>query len=131
MRNPCDRRPTTTTSPPPEDSTVTTMTEPTTRTLAVPGATLTYDVRSADAGASPAPVLFIIGSPMGASGFRTLASHFTDRTVITYDPRGMEGSTREPDSELAVEVYVEDYYRVIEAVGQIDAILAEDAVHSA
>ena len=59
---------------------MTTMTEPTTHTLAVPGATLAYDVRATD---SPAPPLFLIGSPMGAGGFVTLASHFPDRTVVT------------------------------------------------
>ena len=68
------------------------MTEPTTRTLAVPGATLTYDVRPNDA--SDAPVLLLIGSPMGACGFVTLASHFTDRTVATYDPRASSGARR-------------------------------------
>ena len=30
----------------------------------------------------------IIGSPMDATGFGTLAGHFTDRPVVTYDPRG-------------------------------------------
>ena len=72
---------------------MTTMTEPTTRTLEVPGAVLTYDIRSAEPGTS-APVLFVIGSPMGASGFGTLAGHFADRTVVTYDPRGVERSTK-------------------------------------
>jgi len=62
------------------------MTEPTTHTLHVPGAVLTYDVRRNDS--SSEPVLLIIGSPMGASGFVTLAGHFADRTVVTYDPRG-------------------------------------------
>ena len=57
-----------------------------------PGAVLTYDVRAAgDAGR--APPLFILGSPMAASGFEQLVDHFTDRTVITYDPRGAERST--------------------------------------
>jgi pimeloyl-ACP methyl ester carboxylesterase len=36
----------------------------------------------------------MIGQPMDASGFRTLASYFPDRTVITYDPRGLGRSTR-------------------------------------
>jgi hypothetical protein len=40
------------------------MTDPKTHTLDVPGAVLTYDVRSNDA--STEPVLLIIGSPMGA-----------------------------------------------------------------
>ena len=58
-----------------------TLTEATARTLVVPGATLTYDVRpGGDAGAPP---LFLIGSPMGAAGFVTLAGHFPDRAVVT------------------------------------------------
>jgi pimeloyl-ACP methyl ester carboxylesterase len=61
--------------------------------------------------------VFIFGSPMGASGFEQLVGHFRDRTVITYDPRGMERSAREPDSKVTVEVHAEDYHRVVEAVG--------------
>jgi hypothetical protein len=70
---------------------MTTMTEPTTHTLDAPGATITYDVRRTD---STAPVLMLIGSPMGAGGFVTLASHFPDRTIVTYDPRGVERSVK-------------------------------------
>ncbi len=92
------------------------MTEPTTHTLDVPGAVLTYDVREpADAGEHRP--LFIFGSPMGASGFEQLVSHFGDRTVITYDPRGMERSTRTPGGELTAETHAEDYHRVLEAAG--------------
>src|ERR1700752_1695894 len=69
-----------------------TMTEPETFTLDVPGAILTCDIRRSTS--SPDPVLVLIGSPMGASGFGPLASHFTDRTVVTYDPRGVERSKR-------------------------------------
>jgi pimeloyl-ACP methyl ester carboxylesterase len=98
------------------------MAEPTTHTLDVPGATLAYDVREPDTPSDKRP-LFIFGSPMGASGFEQLVGHFTDRTVITYDPRGMERSTREPGSELTTEVHAEDYHRVVEAagLGQVDA----------
>jgi pimeloyl-ACP methyl ester carboxylesterase len=92
------------------------MTEPATHTLEVPGATLTYDVHEPEALTSKRP-LFVFGSPMGASGFEQLVGHFTDRTVITYDPRGMERSSREPGSEVTVEVHAEDYHRVVEAVG--------------
>jgi pimeloyl-ACP methyl ester carboxylesterase len=53
---------------------------------------------------------------MGASGFEQLVGHFGDRTVITYDPRGMERSTRAA-GELTVETHAEDYHRVIEATG--------------
>jgi pimeloyl-ACP methyl ester carboxylesterase len=92
------------------------MTEPTTHTLDVPGAVLTYDVREPEEPADHRP-LFIFGSPMGASGFEQLVSHFGDRIVITYDPRGMQRSTRTPGSKLTVETHADDYHRVIEAVG--------------
>ena len=92
-----------------------TTTEPTTFTLDVPGATLTYDVRQAD---SPAPVLFMIGSPMGAGGFGTLAGLFTDRTVVTYDPRGVERSTKaDPASQSTPEQHADDVHRIITELG--------------
>src|SRR5205823_4490425 len=82
------------------------MTEPVTQTLDVPGATLTYDVRGDLANR---PVLLIIGSPMGASGFPTLASHFEDRTVVTYDPRGVERSVRSGElTELSPDDHAAD-----------------------
>jgi pimeloyl-ACP methyl ester carboxylesterase len=86
------------------------MPEPKTQTLDVPGATLTYDVREA-ASASTEPVLLMIGSPMDASGFATLASHFPDRTVVTYDPRGVgrspraDGGTGATPDEHAADLY--------------------------
>jgi pimeloyl-ACP methyl ester carboxylesterase len=92
------------------------MTEPTTHMLDVPGATLAYDVHEPATRSDKRP-LFIFGSPMGASGFEQLVGHFPDRTVITYDPRGMERSTREPGCDITVEVHAEDYHRVVEAVG--------------
>jgi len=93
-----------------------TITEPTTRTLEVPGAVLTYDIRRNDA-SSEAP-LFLIGSPMAAAGFGTLAGHFADRTVITYDPRGAERSTKDdPTTESTPEQHADDLHRVIQAVG--------------
>jgi pimeloyl-ACP methyl ester carboxylesterase len=95
---------------------MTTKTEPTTRTLDAPGATLTYDVRP---GTSADPtVLFLIGSPMGAAGFGSLAGHFTDRTVVTYDPRGAERSTKDdPTSESNPEQHADDLHRIIQEVG--------------
>jgi pimeloyl-ACP methyl ester carboxylesterase len=95
---------------------MTTMTEPTTHTLDVPGATLTYDVRSNDASASP--VLFVIGSPMGASGFPTLAGYFDDRTVVTYDPRGVERSVKaDPTTPSTPEQHADDLHRLISTLG--------------
>jgi len=92
------------------------MTEPTTHTLDAPGAVLTYDIREPEQPSDRRP-LFIFGSPMGASGFEQLVSHLADRTVVTYDPRGMDRSTRTPDSTLTAETHAEDYHRVIEAAG--------------
>jgi pimeloyl-ACP methyl ester carboxylesterase len=91
------------------------MTEPQIHTLDAPGAVLHYDVRSHDAGTAPA--LLLIGSPMGAAGFTTLASHFTDRTVVTYDPRGVERSARTDDAkESTPDEHADDLYRVITAL---------------
>ena len=92
------------------------MTEPTTHTLDVPGAVLTYDIRSS--AASTAPVLMLIGSPMGASGFGTLAGHFADRTVVTYDPRGVERSQKtDPATESTPDQHADDVHRIISALG--------------
>ena len=63
------------------------MTQPDTRTLDVPGASLVYDVRPSS-GEQRFPTLILAASPMDAGAFGTLASYFTDRTVVTYDPRG-------------------------------------------
>ena len=92
------------------------MTQPETHTLDVPGAVLHYDVRSNDVSAEP--VLLLAGSPMGATGFGTLAGHFTDRTVVTYDPRGAERSKR-TDGALrsTTEEHAEDLHRLILALG--------------
>jgi pimeloyl-ACP methyl ester carboxylesterase len=91
------------------------LTQPTTSTLEAPGATLTYDVRPGSGGDIP---LFLIGSPMGAAGFGTLASHFPDRTIITYDPRGAERSTKaDPSTESNPDQHADDLHRIIQEVG--------------
>jgi pimeloyl-ACP methyl ester carboxylesterase len=92
------------------------MTEPKSYTLDVPGAVLTYDVRSN--GSSTEPVLLLIASPMGAAGFGTLSGHFTDRTVVTYDPRGVERSVlRDAASECTPDDHADDLHRLISALG--------------
>src|SRR5277367_3253192 len=92
------------------------MTQPETQTLEAPGAVLHYDVRSNDASAQP--VLLLIGSPMGADGFVALAGHFTDRTVVTYDPRGAGRSKRTDGAfETTVEEHADDLHRLIVTVG--------------
>jgi uncharacterized protein YndB with AHSA1/START domain/pimeloyl-ACP methyl ester carboxylesterase len=88
----------------------------TTHTLDVPGATLTYDVRPNDASAEP--TLLLIGTPMGAAGFGSLSRHFSDRTVVTYDPRGVERSVKtDPGSPVTPEVHADDLHRLIQAIG--------------
>jgi hypothetical protein len=57
-------------------------------------AAIAYDVRGPLPTADGRPPLLMIGQPMDASGFGTLASHFPDRTVVTYDPRGLGRSIR-------------------------------------
>jgi len=102
---------------------MTTTAEVSTHTLDAPGARLTYDVRPADVGGAPAPILFLIGSPMGASGFGTLAGHFTDRIVVTYDPRGVERSVKaDPASESTPDQHADDLQRIIAALdaGPVD-----------
>ena len=91
-------------------------TQMTTHTLDVPGATLTYDVRRNEA--STEPILLLIGSPMGAAGFGTLSQHFSDRTVVTYDPRGVERSVKaDPASPVTPDVHADDLHRLIQAIG--------------
>jgi len=93
------------------------MSEPQTHTLDVPGAVLHYDVRESETG-SDAPVLMLIGSPMDASGFTSLAGHFPDRTVVTYDPRGVSRSERTDDAtESTPEQHADDVHRMISALG--------------
>jgi pimeloyl-ACP methyl ester carboxylesterase len=93
---------------------MTTMIEPATHTLNVPGAVLAYDVRPGDPSAPPAPILMLIGSPMGAGGFGTLARHFPDRTVVTYDPRGSERSRKDdPLSPSTPEQHADDLSAII------------------
>jgi pimeloyl-ACP methyl ester carboxylesterase len=65
-----------------------------TRTLRTPEVDLVYDVRGTLPAADGRPPLFMIGQPMTADGFTALASHFPDRAVVTYDPRGLGRSVR-------------------------------------
>jgi pimeloyl-ACP methyl ester carboxylesterase len=89
-----------------------------THTLAAPGATITYDVRPCPDGRDGPRPLVLVGSPMEAVGFTTLAGYFTDRTVITLDPRGVGRSVRtDPIGESTPELHADDLRMVIEAVG--------------
>ena len=90
----------------------------TTHTLEGPEVDLAYDVLGPLPTRDGRPPLFMIGQPMAASGFSTLASHFSDRTVVTYDPRGLGRSTRKDGRvDNAPTVQADDVHAVIEALG--------------
>jgi pimeloyl-ACP methyl ester carboxylesterase len=85
-----------------------------THTLDAPGATIAYDVRGRLGDGVP---LLLVGSPMGSEGFATLAGHFPDRPVVTYDPRGTGRSPRTDSGEITPDVHAGDLRRVVEAIG--------------
>jgi pimeloyl-ACP methyl ester carboxylesterase len=85
-----------------------------TNKLAVPGASLYYEVR----GAGPV-LLLICGGVYDAAAFAPLAEALADRyTVVTYDRRGNSRSPLAgPPGPQAVEEHGDDAYRVLTAVG--------------
>jgi pimeloyl-ACP methyl ester carboxylesterase len=98
------------------------MTDLRTNTLEVPGAVLTYDIRSNGSDTEPTTLL-MIASPMGAAGFGTLSEYFTDRIVVTYDPRGAERSTLTDEARVSTpDVHADDLHRLITMLdaGQVD-----------
>jgi pimeloyl-ACP methyl ester carboxylesterase len=104
-----------TTTPPPAAPQAST---PRTFRLETPEATLVYDVRGPVPPTDGRPPLMLVGAPMDASGFTTLASYFTDRTVVTYDPRGLGRSTRRDGrADHTPEQNAEDILGVVTALG--------------
>ena len=90
----------------------------TTHTLETDGASIVYDVRGPLPPADGRPPLLMIGQPMTAAGFGALSSHFPDRTVVTYDPRGLGRSTRSDGrTDNSPTVQAEDVHAVIGALG--------------
>jgi pimeloyl-ACP methyl ester carboxylesterase len=79
---------------------------------------LAYDVHGPLPTAHGRPPLVMIGQPMDASGFGALASRFADRTVVTYDPRGIgRSSRRDGRVDHVPGVQAGDVHAVIEALG--------------
>src|SRR6266516_6077562 len=79
---------------------------------------IAYDVHGPLPTADGRPPLFMIGQPMDASGFTTLASHFPDRTVVTYDPRGLGRSSRKDGrTDHTPTIQADDVHAVIGALG--------------
>ena len=78
---------------------------------------ITYDVRG-EPGTTPGDhaVLMMVGSPMSAEGFGSLAAHFADRVVVTCDPRG-SGRNPTGTGDVPPELHAADLHRVVEALG--------------
>ena len=90
----------------------------TTHTLETDGAEIAYDVHGPLPTADGRPPLLMIGQPMDAGGFTTLASYFPDRTGVTYDPRGLARSRRRDGAvEHVPAVQAEDLHALIDALG--------------
>jgi pimeloyl-ACP methyl ester carboxylesterase len=90
----------------------------TTHTLPTPEAEIAYDLHGSLPTADGRPPLLMIGQPMTASGFSTLASYFPDRTVVTYDPRGLGRSTRADGRvDNSPTVQAGDLHALIEELG--------------
>ncbi|MGW3479773.1 alpha/beta fold hydrolase [Streptomyces althioticus] len=89
-----------------------------THTLETAGADLVYDVRGPLPTSDGRPPLLMIGQPMSASGFAALAARFPERTVVTYDPRGLGRSVRKDGrTDHAPRTQADDVHAVIEALG--------------
>lgn len=87
-------------------------------TLELPEVDLVYDVHGPLPTADGRPPLMMIGQPMDASGFQAQVALFDDRTVVTYDPRGL-GRSKRRDGGVTndPEVQAEDVHAIIEALG--------------
>src|SRR3954465_4395013 len=89
-----------------------------TQTLEASDAQIAYDVRGPLPPADGQPVLLMIGQPMTAEGFGALAGHFEDRTVVTYDPRGLGRSKRSDGrSDNTPQRQAADLHLLIEELG--------------
>ncbi|WP_327588356.1 alpha/beta hydrolase [Nonomuraea sp. NBC_00507] len=87
------------------------MTDPTSGSLRVNGATLHYEVRG------EGPLLLLIPGGAGdAASFDGVAGDLAaEYTVVTYDPRGMSRSPLDdPEAEQRVEKHADDAFRILE-----------------
>jgi pimeloyl-ACP methyl ester carboxylesterase len=81
-------------------------------------ADIAYDVDGPLPTADGRPPLLMIGQPMDAGGFATLGSNFPDRTVVTYDPRGLGRSIRRDGRvDHSPTVQADDVHAVIDGLG--------------
>ena len=90
----------------------------TTHVLETAEADIAYDLHGPLPTADGRPPLLMVGQPMDASGFAALVAQLPDRTVVTYDPRGLGRSVRKDGRvDNAPEVQAGDLHALIEALG--------------
>ncbi|WP_324792827.1 alpha/beta hydrolase [Streptomyces cyaneofuscatus] len=89
-----------------------------THTLRTADADLVYDVHGPLPTADGRPPLFMIGQPMDATGFAALAARSAERTVVTYDPRGLGRSVRRDGrDDHTPETQADDVHALIQELG--------------
>ncbi|MFI5725048.1 alpha/beta fold hydrolase [Streptomyces cyaneofuscatus] len=89
-----------------------------THTLKTADADLVYDVHGPLPTADGRPPLFMIGQPMDATGFAALAARSAERTVVTYDPRGLGRSVRRDGrDDHTPETQADDVHALIQELG--------------
>jgi pimeloyl-ACP methyl ester carboxylesterase len=91
-----------------------------THTLELPDVDLVYDVHGPIPTADGRPLLFLIGQPMQADGFADLAAQLPERTVVTYDPRGLGRSSvrRDGSNDQRPEEQAADLHALAAHLGQ-------------
>lgn len=90
----------------------------TSHVLETAGVDLAYDVHGSLPPDDGRPPLLMVGHPMDARGFAALASLLPDRTVVTYDPRGIGRSVRKDGRvDHVPEVQAGDLHQLIQAIG--------------
>ena len=92
-----------------------------THTLELPDVDLVYDVHGPIPTADGRPLLLMIGQPMQADGFADLAAQFPDRTVVTYDPRGLGRSEvrRDGRNDQRPEDQADDLHALVEHLSSV------------
>jgi pimeloyl-ACP methyl ester carboxylesterase len=79
---------------------------------------LAYEVHGVVPASDGRPPLLLIGQPMDAPGFRPLVARLPERTVVTYDPRGLGRSVRRDGYvEHVPDVQARDVHTLIRALG--------------
>ncbi|GLW12807.1 hydrolase [Microtetraspora sp. NBRC 13810] len=85
----------------------------TTHILDIPDGRLYYEVRGSG------PLLLVMGSPMAAADFASLADALAgEHTVVTHDPRGISGSTlNDPEQDSTPDLRADDMAALLDALG--------------